>query len=66
MINNVSKIVNNEQHEFWNKGIGQKWVKEDNSMNERFTILTKEFFVKNNINKNDKFRYWLWRRYYIF
>ena len=48
------KIVNNEQHQFWNKGIGQKWVKEDNSMNERFTILTKEFFVRTNINKNDK------------
>ena len=48
------KIVNDEQHEFWNKGIGQKWVKEDNSMNERFAILTKEFFVRANINKNEK------------
>ena len=48
------KIVNNEQHEFWNKGIGQKWVKEDDAMNERFAILTKEFFARANINKNDK------------
>ena len=48
------KIVNDEQHEFWNKGIGQKWAKEDNSMNERFSILTKEFFERANINKNDK------------
>ena len=48
------KIVNDEQHEFWNKGIGQKWVKKDNSMNERFAILTEEFFARANINKNDK------------
>ena len=48
------KIVNDEQHEFWNKGIGQKWVKKDNSMNERFAILTEEFFARANIIKNDK------------
>tara|TARA_B100000287_G_scaffold28746_1_gene27058 strand:+ start:2317 stop:3165 length:849 start_codon:yes stop_codon:yes gene_type:complete len=48
------KIVNDDQHEFWNKGIGQKWVKEDNSMNERFTILTKEFFKRAKIEKGDK------------
>ena len=48
------KIINDEQHEFWNKGIGQKWVKEDNSMNERFTILTKEFFKRAKIEKGDK------------
>ena len=47
-------IINEEQFEFWNKGIGQKWVKEDNSLNERFAILTKEFFSRANINKNDK------------
>ena len=47
-------IINNEQYEYWNKGIGQKWVKEDNSMNERFAILTKEFFSRANINKNEK------------
>jgi ubiquinone/menaquinone biosynthesis C-methylase UbiE len=48
------KIVNDDQHEFWNKGIGQKWVKHDNSMNERFTILTKEFFKRAKIEKGDK------------
>ena len=48
------KIVNDEQHEFWNKGIVQKWVKKDDSMNERFAILTEEFFARANINKNDK------------
>ena len=36
------KIINNEQFEFWNEGIGQWWVEEDDSMNERLSILTKE------------------------
>ena len=49
-----ANIINDEQYEFWNKGIGQKWVKEDNSLNERFAILTKEFFSRANINKNEK------------
>ena len=48
------KIINDEQYEFWNRGIGQKWVKEDDAINERFTILTKEFFSRANIKKNDK------------
>ena len=48
------KIINDEQYEFWNKGIGQKWVKEDDSMNERFTILTKELFSRAKISKNDR------------
>ena len=47
-------IINDEQYEYWNKGIGQKWVKEDNALNERFAILTKEFFARANINKNEK------------
>ena len=47
-------IINDEQYEFWNKGIGQKWVKEDDSINERFTILTKEFFSRAKIKKNDR------------
>ena len=47
-------IINDEQYEYWNKGIGQKWVKEDKSLNERFAILTKEFFSRANINKNEK------------
>ncbi len=49
-----TKIINNEQYDYWNTGIGQKWVKEDNSLNERFSILTKEFFSRASINKNDK------------
>ena len=48
------KIVNDEQFEFWNEGIGKKWVEEDDSMNERLSILTKELFLKSNINRNDK------------
>ena len=47
-------IINDDQYEFWNKGIGQKWVKEDDAINERFTILTREFFSRANIKKNDK------------
>ena len=47
-------IINDEQYEFWNKGIGQKWVKKDDSINERFTILTKEFFSRAKIKKNDR------------
>ena len=47
------KIINDEQYEFWNEGIGKKWVQEDKSLNERFTILTNEFFSKTKINKDD-------------
>ena len=47
-------IINDDQYEFWNKGIGQKWVNEDDAINERFTILTKEFFSRASIKKNDK------------
>jgi ubiquinone/menaquinone biosynthesis C-methylase UbiE len=48
------KIVNYEQFEFWNEGIGKKWVEEDDSMNERLSILTKELFLRSNINRDDK------------
>ena len=48
------KIVNDEQFEFWNEGIGRKWVEEDNSMNERLSILTKELFLRSNIKRDDK------------
>ncbi len=50
----TNKIVNDEQFEFWNEGIGKKWVDEDVSMNERLSILTKELFLRSNININDK------------
>ncbi len=48
------KIANGEQFEFWNEGIGRKWVEEDDSMNERLSILTKELFLRSNITRNDK------------
>ena len=47
-------IVNHEQSEYWNKKYGHKWVDNDNSMNERLTILTKALFLKTNIKKGDK------------
>ena len=46
-------IVNVEQFEYWNDKSGPKWVKLDDSMNERFSILTDELFRRTNINKND-------------
>ena len=48
------KIANDEQFEFWNEDIGRKWVEEDDSMNERLSILTKELFLRSNIARNDK------------
>ena len=47
-------IINHEQSEYWNKKYGHKWVDNDNSMNERLTILTKALFLKTNIEKGDK------------
>ena len=47
------KIINDEQYEFWNEGIGKKWVQEDASMNERFTTLTNKFFSRAKIDKDD-------------
>ena len=49
-----NQIVNHEQSEYWNKKYGHKWVKNDNSMNERLSILTKELFFKTNIENGDK------------
>ena len=48
------KMANEEQFELWNEGIGKKWVEEDDSMNERLSILTKELFLRLNINRGDK------------
>ena len=48
-----SKIINGKQYDFWNEGIGKKWVQEDTSVNERFTILTNEFFSRVKIDKDD-------------
>ena len=47
-------MANEEQFELWNEGIGKKWVEEDDSMNERLSILTKELFLRLNINRGDK------------
>jgi len=47
------KMANEEQFELWNEGIGKKWVEEDDSMNERLSILTKELFLRLNINRGD-------------
>ena len=48
------QIVNHEQSEYWNEKYGHKWVDNDNSMNERLSILTKELFLKTNIENGDK------------
>ena len=42
-------IVNIEQFEYWNDKSGPKWVKLDDSMNERFSTLTDELFRRANI-----------------
>ena len=49
-----TKIINCEQSEYWNEKYGHKWVNNDNSMNERLSILTKELFLKTNIENGDK------------
>ena len=49
-----NKIINHEQSEYWNEKYGHKWVDNDNSMNERLSILTKELFLKTNIENGDK------------
>jgi len=47
-------IVNIEQFEYWNEKSGPKWAKLDDSMNERFSILTEELFSRADINENDR------------
>ncbi len=47
-------IINIEQSEYWNEKSGAKWVKLDEPLNERFSILTSELFLRANIKKNDK------------
>ena len=50
-----STIINHEQSEYWNKKYGHKWVDNDNSMNERLTILTKALFYKLILKRVTKF-----------
>ena len=47
-------IINIEQSEYWNEKSGPKWIKLDEPLNERFSILTSELFFRANIKKNDK------------
>ena len=47
-------IINTEQYEYWNKKTGPKWVKYDDAMNERFSILTNELFSRANIKNSEK------------
>ena len=48
------KIINVEQPEYWNEKSGPKWVKNEDALNERLSILTKELFSRANIKASDK------------
>ena len=48
------KIINVEQSAYWNEKSGPKWVKNEDALNERLSILTKELFSRANIKKSDK------------
>ena len=47
------KFKNIEQSEYWNEKSGPKWVKLDDSLNERFSILTDELFNRASIKEGD-------------
>ena len=47
-------IINTAQCEYWNEKSGPKWVKYDEAMNERFSIITNELFSKANIKDSEK------------
>ena len=49
-----NKIINVEQSEYWNEKSGPKWVRIDDSMNERFSGLTDELFHRSKIVQNDR------------
>ena len=46
-------LINVEQSEYWNEKSGPKWVKIDDAINERFSVLTDEFFRSKNV-QNDR------------
>ena len=48
------KIINVEQSEYWNEKSGPKWVKNEDSLNERLSILTDELFSRVKIKPSDK------------
>ena len=47
-------IINIEQSEYWNEKSGPKWVKNEDALNERLSILTDEFFSRLKIKASDK------------
>ena len=48
------KIINVEQSEYWNEKSGPKWVKNEDALNERLSILTDELFSRVKIKAWDK------------
>ena len=48
------EIINVEQSEYWNEKSGPKWVKNEDALNERLSILTNELFSRANIKASDK------------
>ena len=48
------KIINVEQSEYWNEKSGPKWVKNEDALNERLSILTNELFSRAKIKATDK------------
>ena len=48
------EIINVEQSEYWNEKSGPKWVKNEDALNERLSILTNELFSRANIKAPDK------------
>ncbi len=47
-------IINVEQSEYWNEKSGHKWVKIDDAINERFSVLTDELFFRSKIVQNNR------------
>ena len=48
------KIINVEQSEYWNEKSGPKWVKNEDALNERLSILTDELFSRAKIKASEK------------
>ena len=48
------KILNVEQSEYWNEKSGPKWVKNEDALNERLSILTDARFSRAKIGASDK------------
>ena len=50
----TQEFINLEQSEYWNEKSGPKWVKNEDALNERLSILTNELFSRANIKASDK------------